>query len=117
MCEEYNGWTNRETWAVKLYIDNDQGWQESALADLRDFVGDNPNPDDESVGVTAYMAGTIIRENVERVMTVAGYAEMTGEDHLPGHLSSIAEDIGSLYRVDWSQIGASFLDDLAEESE
>ena len=27
--EPYNGWSNRETWAVALYINNDQGWQES----------------------------------------------------------------------------------------
>ena len=23
--QEYNGWSNRETWATKLWIDNDQG--------------------------------------------------------------------------------------------
>ena len=31
---EYNGWTNYETWAVKLWIDNEQGsveyWEEKA---------------------------------------------------------------------------------------
>lgn len=26
--KEYNGWTNYETWNVKLWIDNDQGLQE-----------------------------------------------------------------------------------------
>jgi hypothetical protein len=30
MCEEYNGWTNRETWGLALHIDNDQGLQEQA---------------------------------------------------------------------------------------
>ena len=27
----YNGWTNRETWLVALWINNEQGWQESCL--------------------------------------------------------------------------------------
>ena len=34
MGERYNGWTNYETWAVALWIDNDQGsheyWRERA---------------------------------------------------------------------------------------
>lgn len=34
MSTQYNGWTNRETWLVKLWIDNEQGeqdyWQEIA---------------------------------------------------------------------------------------
>ncbi len=113
--ETYNGWTNRETWAVALHINNDQGWQESVMEELRATIGDDPNPDDENVGMTDWEAGEMVRENVERVITVDGYAEMTGEDHLPRELSVIAEDIGSLYRVNWSEIGASFLSDLAEE--
>jgi hypothetical protein len=34
MADRYNGWTNYETWNLKLWIDNDQGlyaqWQEAA---------------------------------------------------------------------------------------
>lgn len=34
--EKYNGWTNYETWAVNLWIGNEEGaylhWQEQALA-------------------------------------------------------------------------------------
>ena len=30
--ETYNGWTNYETWAVKLWIDNEQSSQEYWLA-------------------------------------------------------------------------------------
>jgi hypothetical protein len=34
--ETYEGWTNRETWAVALHINNDQGWQESVHEALRE---------------------------------------------------------------------------------
>jgi hypothetical protein len=37
---DYNGWTNYETWNWKLWIDNDQGWQESVLEAAQDFKGD-----------------------------------------------------------------------------
>ena len=30
MSEEYNGWTNWETWMVNLWITNDQGLTETA---------------------------------------------------------------------------------------
>jgi hypothetical protein len=43
----YNGWTNYETWAVKLWMDNDQGsyeyWKDAAQ-DAYDHAGDKyPN--------------------------------------------------------------------------
>ena len=43
MCEKYNGWTNYETWAVKLWIDNDEGLQ-SMVEEMADEhkEGDDP---------------------------------------------------------------------------
>ena len=48
--EQYNGWTNYETWLMALNIDNDQGMQEMVLEfvsnssnnmdDLKDLIGD-----------------------------------------------------------------------------
>jgi len=39
--ETYNGWTNKATWLVKLWIDNDQGsqeyWLDQARAPLNDY--------------------------------------------------------------------------------
>lgn len=101
--DTYNGWTNRETWAVALYINNDEGWQASVFEALRELDADE-----------VHRAAEIVRENVEQLVTVAGYQEMTGEDHLPAALSTVAEDIGSLYRVNWDELGASFLEDSRE---
>lgn len=37
--ELFNGWTNKPTWLVKLWIDNEQGTQERASELLKDIDG------------------------------------------------------------------------------
>lgn len=37
---DYNGWTNKPTWAVALWIDNDQGFQEMVLEAARNDKDD-----------------------------------------------------------------------------
>lgn len=41
----YNGWTNRETWAVALHVNNDQGWQESVHESVRDVLAEQDPQD------------------------------------------------------------------------
>lgn len=45
-AKQYNGWTNYETWLVKLWMDNDQGsseyWAEQAENAVADAQGDEP---------------------------------------------------------------------------
>ena len=85
--EEYNGWTNRETWCAALWINNDQGMQEYA-AELarRDDYGD------------------AIRDMVDEI---AG-------DVTAGHAThdaiTMILDIGSLWRVDWREIRNTLLE-------
>ena len=42
--QKYNGWTNYETWAIKLWMDNDEGeyeyWQETAKEILNSTKGE-----------------------------------------------------------------------------
>ena len=99
--ERYNGWANRETWAVSLYLNNDQTWQEDCLALAREAAGGY-------VGRTAdALAGDAVREYVDEL---AGYVSdgFAGSD-----LRAAILDIGSLWRVDWREIGASFLEDVS----
>ena len=123
-AETYNGWTNRETWAVALHINNDQGWQESVHEALRENASDMDYPDayrsgsskidaEDAKNYAASKAGEIVRENVENLLTVDGYEDTFGSER-PKALQSIAEEVGSLWRVNWTELGESFLSDLEE---
>lgn len=114
--ERYQGWANRETWAVALHINNDQGWQESVHEALRaatDEINDVSFPElgeDHVTRARARNAGEIVRENVERVVCFDFGRE---DDTMPSNLSS--DLVGrSLDRVDWEELGAAFLADIAE---
>lgn len=99
--DTYNGWTNRETWALMLWIDNDEGLQSWA----RDIVRDN----------TQHGAGALeeaFREWVESILTRSGYENTFGEPW-PGNLADVAEDVGSLWRVNWHEAIESIRTDLA----
>ena len=106
--ETYNGWTNRETWAVALHINNDQGWQESVHEAIREDMRTdsedfwNNVPDNATA---ARKAGEIIKDLVEEAL----------EDiYTDAEYRRVRDDIGSLWRVNWTELGASFLSDLEE---
>lgn len=106
--QEYNGWTNRETWATALWIDNDEGMQETA----RDYTltAINEHSSAEDCTALSCLADTLENWIVEEVLThenVAGNRD----------LWLMLTDIGSLYRVNWREIADSYLDETAEEGE
>ena len=110
--ERYNGWANRETWAVALHINNDQGWRESVLDALREA---DPREGRNDVRLSAVVkAGEIVKDNVETLLSPGSYEFEFGQAQ-PPELVFALYDIGSLWRVDWTEIGAAFLEDLAEQ--
>lgn len=138
--DTYNGWANRETWAVALHINNDQGWQESVREALRTAqpemvcavcgegirkdgngyrhthadedtycgTGDGATATPVSKPLEAWEAGLVIRENVEDTLDLLWDAHSD-------ELRNILTDLGSLWRVDWRELGASFLEDLGDD--
>jgi hypothetical protein len=61
--------------------------------------------------LTASKAGEIVRENVESTL------DMLADSGDVESFRNVADDLGSLWRVDWREIGASFLRDMQEQGQ
>ena len=99
MTEEYNGWSNRETWATALHINNDQGLYEMA----QDYTRLEIEGHDEGETINAYYLGQTLRGWIEDDLLTL--ENISGNQSLWLMLS----DIGSLYRVNWEEIAYTFL--------
>jgi len=105
--QEYNGWSNRETWATALHINNDQYLYKTAQGYTEATIENHPTTDDgvgecEAVNCLADTLETWITEDLLTVENISGNQG----------LFSMLTDIGSLYRVDWQEIAESFLSEM-----
>jgi len=106
MCKEYNGWSNRETWATMLWINNEQGLTEQ----VRFLAEDASHPDEADSPISAK---TALANALEKL-----FDELFDFDNLFENraLYTIRDDIGSMYRVDWREIAAAVLSDIQVEA-
>lgn len=104
MDTKYNGWTNYETWAWKLWMDNDEGtydhWQDQARQCFEDTRGDDDF--DSRIDEASIDLADIIKSDCEE-----NSPEVTGAyaDLLNAAISEI----------DWHEIASSILEDLSDD--
>ena len=110
MCNEYNGWTNRETWAVMLYINNDEYMQETATEYAQTAADEHSGEEWDGISPIGCLAETI-EEWITTLLDFRAYREEFGSEMSDG-LQSMRDDIGSLYRVNWREIAESLLSDI-----
>jgi len=99
----YNGWTNYETWCVKLWMDNDQGscefWQEAARETWD--------------GATASAYRT---RSEDARYTLADQLKAEYEENTP-EIDGVWMDLlrAAISEVDWDEIADALLDECQDE--
>ncbi len=111
--ETYNGWSNRETWATALHIDNDEGLHEyrNELCDTAwKAVATSYATVDQS---RCYALAESLHDWVEEMSHDVYFPD---SDHEPANraLCGMFHDIGSLWRVNWREIAENWLSDYEE---
>lgn len=90
--ERYNGWTNRETWLVALWIDNEQGSYEYSRELARRYA-DRPTP--------VQLLANALHEWVKE-----------GAPELNGLWSDL--QTRALRRVNWYEIAENYIEEVEE---
>jgi hypothetical protein len=102
VCDQYNGWTNRETWATKLHLDNDEYFNDCAWELARKW-------NDANKELFVYELGEWIKNWIEDDLLVLENVSNNSQ------LWLMLTDIGSLYRVNWQEIAQTYVEELAQE--
>ena len=104
--QEYNGWTNRATWLVKLWIDNDEGSQGYWLEEAGNAAKQHGN------NAKWLLADQLEGETQDTADAMASgeYGKMSDTQRAwLGDMTS-----AGLSHVDWAEIADSLLTDYAE---
>jgi hypothetical protein len=105
MTDEYSGWTNRETWATALHLSNDHGvylWCSEVAEEACRLAGEHAEQFDLTPNYARWAGEAIERE-------VMGAFNDTEPMFDPEFVAMVLQDIGSQWRIDWDEVGASFV--------
>ena len=102
----YNGWTNYETWAVNLWLMNDQGSEEMIRELVADVLAEPVNP--LSVLTPEEQGRYAVAEALKNRITDPD------EGIIPDLGASLAGDLlgAALCEVNWSELAETYIQDF-----
>ena len=120
--DSYNGYTNHETWALNLVLNNDQALQEmtaervaDALASYEPYDWSTPFRADERAAYDATGRANAAGDAVKEL-----WEELTDPDEGLSCATAIIEllgEVGSSWRIDWYEIGQTWVEYVAEQED
>lgn len=110
----YEGWSNRETWCANLWLANDYGLYTEITGLTEDALRDAQEATEGDAEEVARQATMVMADWLKDFFD--GFAA----DIVEGKSTSetvrlMVLDIGSLYRVDWYEVAASWVGDAIAE--
>lgn len=103
---DYNGWTNRETWAVALHIGSSEEiyrpYRNIAIELARQAYESHPN---DWINETNYACTRVFEEMVCEDFSLDTYYKSDDMFTIPKHFAYAISDVGSVARVNFGEIG------------
>ena len=111
--ETYNGWTNRETWAWNLLVSNDQYLQEHFVEVCVNARRAHVTTSNPVWPLTEHRVGDWLEDAFnEMIHEFQEYDDGGHESELV-----LRREIGSFWRVNWSEIGEHYMTMMDEYEE
>jgi len=107
-AEMFNGWANRETWALMLHVSNDPGLS-LTVADTARAAADGITGD----GARAAVADAV-RDDLSAMLDPAEHLVAYGMER-SHELQVVAAEVGSVWRVDWSEVADAVMEGLGDD--
>lgn len=113
----YNGWTNKETWAVGLWVDNDEPTYSARIALVRAVLESaGEEYDDDSAGYPI-PKGAVSRADHQRHKVEDAIEEWVTGELLPDLGASLAADLlnSAVAKVNWRELAEHWIEEVGEE--
>lgn len=106
----YQGWKNYETWAWKLWVDNEQGSYEDVREITRAIIEETCDYDDDT-------CAEIVNHD-EAIYRLSERLKSESEDAMPDLSGTVWGDLltAAFQEIDWREIATSLVDEYQEEN-